>query len=87
LKGAIGKTKIKELLHPRSKKFVSILNKFILLMEKNVVFNREIDAACSKANILIGENRDQSIQVGLKTLQEEGWLSHDKYEFFRSLLE
>jgi hypothetical protein len=85
-KGALGKAKIKQLLQPRSKKIVSLLNKFPLLMEQNAVFNREMTEACVKANLMRTEKSRESIKEGLEMLKEEGWFSEKEYESFSQML-
>ncbi|RLI20347.1 hypothetical protein DRO45_03875, partial [Candidatus Bathyarchaeota archaeon] len=85
-KGALGKVKIKHLLQPRSKKMVSLLNKFPALMEQNAVFKREMDEACVKANILRTESMLESVRIGLERLKKEGWFSDKEYEAFNKLL-
>jgi len=79
-KGAFGKAKIKQLLQPRSKKIVSLLNKFPLLMEQNAVFNREMTEACVKANLMRTKQSRESIKEGLEMLKEEGWFSEKECE-------
>ena len=85
-KGALGKAKIKQLLLPRSKKIVSLLNKFPLLMEQNAVFNREMSEACAKANLTQTKKTRESIKEGLEMLKEEGWFSEKEYESFSQML-
>lgn len=85
-KGAFGKAKIRQLLHPLSKKLVSLLNKFPLLMEQNAVFNRDMTQACAKANILRTKNSRESIEIGLEKLEEEGWLSEKEHKSFSQIL-
>jgi len=85
-KGALGKAKIKQLLQPRSKKIVSFLNNFPLLMEQNAVFNREMSEACAKANLTQTKKSRESIKEGLEMLKEEGWFSEKEYESFSQML-
>jgi hypothetical protein len=85
-KGAFGKAKIKQLLQPRSKTIVSLLNKFPLLMKQNAVFNREMNEACEKANILRTKSLRKSIRNGLERIREEGWFSEREYESFSQML-
>jgi len=85
-KGALGKAKIKQILQPRSKTIVSLLNKFLLTMQKNAVFNREMNEACEKANILLTKNSRESIRKGLEKIREEGWFSEREHEFFSQML-
>ena len=85
-KGALGRAKIKQLLQPRSKTIISLLNKFPLLMEQNVLFNREINEACAKADILRTKNSRESVSNGLEKIREEGWFSEKEYESFSQML-
>jgi len=85
-KGAFGKAKIKQLLQPRSQKIVSLLAKFPILMEQNAVFNKEMNEACMKANLLQKPNMVESIKEGLEMLKEEGWFSEKECESFSRIL-
>lgn len=77
---ALGKTKIRQLLEPKSKKITAILNGFIRLLEENIVFNREISEACMKANLLRTRNASEATKNGLNKLKQEGWLSNSESE-------
>jgi len=81
-KGAFGKAKIRQLLQPRSQKIASLLNKFPIIMEQNAVFNRDMNEACVKANLLQKSSVLESIKEGLQILKEEGWFSEKEYESF-----
>jgi hypothetical protein len=85
-RGAIGKGKISQLLQPRSKKIVSILNKFAVLLEENIVFSREINEACRKVNMLEATNLSESIKKGLEKLKEDGWLSEEEWASFSRII-
>jgi hypothetical protein len=86
LRSAIGKMKISQLLQPRSKSIVSLLNKFAVLLEEDVAFGSEINEACSKANLLDAESLRQSIAAGLNKLKEDGWLSEQERESLSQML-
>jgi hypothetical protein len=86
LRSAIGKMKISQLLQPRSKRIVSLLNKFAVLLAEDVAFGSEINEACSKANLLEAENLRRSIAAGLSKLKEGGWLSEQERESFSQIL-
>ena len=86
LRSAIGKMKISQLFQPRSKKIVSLLNKFAVLLDEDVAFGSEINEACRKANILEAENLRQSIETGLNKLKEDGWLSEQERASFRQMM-
>jgi hypothetical protein len=86
LRSAIGKVKISQLFQPRSKRIVSLLNKFAVLLEENVAFSREINEACLKANLLDAENMRQSIETGLNMLKANSWLSEQEYKSFSQIM-
>jgi len=81
LKGALGRAKVKQILVPRFKTITLFLNKFHTLIERNAVFEREINELGSKANILKASFREQILN-GLRQLKEEGWLSEKEFETF-----
>jgi len=86
LKSAMGKVKISQLFEPRSKKIISILNKFAVLLDEDIAFCREINEACQKANLLDVENLKQSVKVGLDKLKEGEWLSAEEYKSFNQTI-
>jgi DNA repair exonuclease SbcCD ATPase subunit len=86
LRGAIGKVKIGQLFQPRSKRIISLLNKFAVLLEENIAFSREITEACLKANLLEAENLKQSIETGLDKLKKDGWLSEQECKSFSQIM-
>ncbi|MGE5188332.1 MAG: hypothetical protein ACM3JE_04825 [Betaproteobacteria bacterium] len=79
---SMGKNKINQLLQPRSRKIVSVLNRFVELLDENIVFYREISEACLKANLLQLEEAKNAILSGLATLKEQHWLSDRELEGF-----
>jgi len=82
----LGRAKIKQLLVQRSKAITSLINKFLAIMEQNAVFEREINEAGEKANILQIENLRESVRNGLEKLKEEGWLSEEDLKSFSQIL-
>ena len=86
LKGALGKAKISQLLVPRFKTIVSLLNKFPPLIEQNAVFEREINEAGAKADILKTKFMSELVKNGLKRLKIEGWFSEKEYEVLNQKL-
>jgi len=82
LKGALGRAKVKQLLVPRFKTITTFLNKFPALIERDAVFEREINEASDKADMLKTNAIREQIGNGLKRLKEEGWLSEKEYEAF-----
>ena len=86
LKGALGKTKVKQLIVPRFKAITSLLNKVPMLIEQNAAFGREISESGDKADMLkLGSIREQ-IKSGLKQIKDEGWLSEKEYDVFNQKL-
>lgn len=86
LKSAMGKAKVSQLLQPRSKKIISVLNKFAVLLGDNVAFSREINEACRKANLLEVENLKRSIAAGLDELKAAEWLSEQEAKSFNQIM-
>lgn len=82
----LGRAKIKQLLAQRSKAITSLINKFPTIIEQNAVFEREINEAGVKANILQIENLRGSVRNGLEELEEEGWLSEEEHNTFSQTL-
>jgi len=82
----LGRAKIKQLLVQRSKAITSLINKFPTIIEQNAVFEREINEAGVKANILQIEDLRESVRNGLEKLKEEGWLSEEEHKTFSQIL-
>lgn len=85
LKG-IGKKKITQILQPRSQKIISVLNKFMVLLNENVAFSHEITQACSKVALLRSTGTIEELKKGLEDLKNEGWLSESELESFKQAL-
>ena len=79
---SVGKAKVTQMFQPRSRKIISILNRFIQLLDENIVFNREISEACAKANQLRMPASQEAIKNGLNTLKGQDWLSDREFESF-----
>ncbi len=56
------------------------------MIEQNAVFEREINEAGAKANILGIQNLRESVKNGFEKLKEEGWLSEEEHETFSQAL-
>ena len=82
LKGALGRARVKQLLVSRFKTITAFLNKFPALIERDAVFEREINEASDKADILKINSMREQVSNGLKQLKEEGWLSEKEFEAF-----
>ena len=80
LKGVLGMTKIKSLLVPRFKTVSALMDSIQVLMQKNAVFEAEINESGAKNNILnVGDMRED-IKKGLGYLKKEGWLSDKEFD-------
>jgi hypothetical protein len=79
LRGALGRTKIRQLLVSRFKITAAHLEKFPSVIERNAVFEREINEAGDKTSILEDSLAKEQIKSGLEKLKEEGWLSEKEY--------
>jgi hypothetical protein len=85
LKGTLGRARIKQLFTQRSRAISSLIGKFPIILKQNAVFEREINEAGAKANIL-GRGFFESVKNGLDGLREEGWLSKEEHEAFNQAL-
>ncbi|MDH7477885.1 MAG: hypothetical protein QHH17_05840, partial [Candidatus Bathyarchaeota archaeon] len=82
IKGALGKTKVKQLLVPRFKAISPFLQQLPTLIGQDAVFEREINEAGEKADILKTNAMREKIKSGLEKLKAEGWFSEKEYEAF-----
>lgn len=78
----LGRKKINQFFQPRFNKIISIINSFIVMLDENIVFNREINEACLKANFLQMEKAQELVRNGLIKLREQGWLSESEFRSF-----
>jgi len=85
IKGALGRRKIKQLLVPRFRAMTLFLNKFPAFIERDAVFEREVNEAGDKADVLKTHSMREQILEALKQLKEEGWLSEKEYEAFTEI--
>jgi len=80
LKGAFGRSKIKELFIPRFKEITALIDNVQALAKQDSWLDREIRDLGEKNNLLnIGLIRE-SIGKGLVFLKHEGWLSDREYQ-------
>jgi hypothetical protein len=82
IKGALGKTKVKQLLVPRFKTITPFLQGLLTLIGQDAVFDREISEAGEKADMLKTDLMREKIKNGLEKLKVEGWFSEKEYEAF-----
>jgi len=86
LKGIFGAAKIKSLLQQRSKSITNLLNQLTSLISQNPVFEKEIDDAGIRANILRTKESRLRIEKGLGELKNEGWISESELQAFSESL-
>lgn len=85
-RGILGATKMKSLLQPRSKPTTNLLNRLLTVIEQNPVFEKELNDAGIRANILRTKTSRESIKKGLEELKAEGWISEDEFQTYDALL-
>jgi len=85
-KRVFGVAKIKSLLQPRSKTITSLINQLLTVIEHNPVFEKEINDAGVKTDILRTKESHIRIRLGLEGLRNEGWISEAEFQTFSELL-
>jgi len=86
LKGALGATKMKSFLQPRSKAITTLLNQLVTLTQENPVFEKEVNDAGVKADILGTTELRICVKKGLEELRDEKWISESELQTFSKLL-
>ena len=80
LKGAFGRSKIKELFIPRFKEITALIEKVQVLAKQDSLLDDEIRDLGEKNNLLNTESVRDNIAKGLVYLKHEGWLSEREYQ-------
>ena len=83
---SFGRKKIAQFLQPRSQKIVSILNKFIKMLNEDIVFRHEITEACGKGNLLQSKDSIEKIIEGLNDLKNDRWISEEEFKEYSDAL-
>jgi hypothetical protein len=86
MKGALGATKMKALLQPRSKAMATFLNQLVTLIEKNPMLEKEVTEAGIQASVLQTKQLRIGVKKGLKELENENWISENELQTFNKLL-
>ncbi|MEA2089793.1 MAG: hypothetical protein U9O89_03430 [Thermoproteota archaeon] len=86
-KGVFGVSRVKSLLKPRSKALISFLNQLLDLMTRDPVFKKNLLDAGFEANIFGTTESRLDIEIGLKRLREEEWISQSELESLSSFLQ
>lgn len=86
MKGALGATKMKALLQPRSDDIAAFLNQFEALIERKPMLEKEVTEAGIQGSILLAKQLRISVKKGLKELEKENWMSKNELQTFSKLL-
>jgi hypothetical protein len=79
LKGALGMSKIKDLLAPRFKSVAALISHVDLFAKQNSVFESQLNDLAQKNNLLNNSLFMENVVKGLVYLKHQGWVS-DKEE-------
>ncbi len=80
LKGAFGRSKIKQLLIPRFKAMSELIENVQVLAKQDPFLDRQIRSLGEKNNLLNSYLSRGKIAEGLLRLRSEGWLSDKEYQ-------
>jgi hypothetical protein len=80
LKGAFGRSKIKELFTPRFKSISKLIDQVQVLAKQDSFLNGQIKGLGEKNNLLNSQLTRSNITEGLIYLRREGWLSDKEYQ-------
>ncbi len=87
LKGAMGISKIKQILLPRFKSMSDLIEKAQVLTKLDSALDRQIILLGEKNNLLKNDLARNNISKGLIYLKDVGWLSSKEYQVLSSSLE
>ena len=86
LKSVFGAGKMKSFLQPRSQAISNLLDKLVDLTQENPMFEKEINEAATKANILGSTELVVAVKKGLTELKDEKWISENEFELLNQQL-
>jgi hypothetical protein len=86
MKGALGATKVKNLIAPRSKATTAFLNQLLTLFEKKPMLEKDVTEAGIQKSILLLKKHRVGIAKGLKQLENENWISKKELQVFSKIL-
>ncbi len=86
MKGALGATKMKAFLQPRSKPMTVFLNQLVTLIQKSPMFEKEITEAGIQDSVLRIKELRKGVKRGLKELEDEKWISKNELQTLSKLL-
>ena len=82
LKGALGRSKIKDLLVPRFKAISALTENVLVLAQQDDRFEAQIEELAEKNNVLSNNLAQGNLKKGLACLKSEGWISEKEYQVF-----
>ena len=86
MKGALGATKVKNLIKPRSEAMAAFLNQLLTLFEKKPMLEKDVTEASIQKSILLLKRHRIGISKGLKQLENENWISKKERQVFSKIL-
>jgi hypothetical protein len=86
LKGALGMSKIKDLLAPRFEAITALIDKVQTLTKQNAMFAGQLESLAQKNNLLSNSIFRENVVKGLVYLKHEGWLSEREHQDLSSRL-
>ncbi|MDG6222003.1 MAG: hypothetical protein QCH99_01925 [Candidatus Bathyarchaeota archaeon] len=87
LKSVFGSGKMKCFLQPRSDTIAALLDRLVDLTQENPVFEKELNEAGRKANILGKTELQLAIKKGITELKEENWISEKEHQILNERLQ
>ena len=86
MKGALGATKMKAFLQPRSKAMTAFLDQLITLMQNSPMLEKEVTEAGIQDSVLRIKQLRKGVKRGLKELEDEKWISKNELQTLSKLL-
>jgi|GEM_PF-889796 len=86
MKGALGATKVKNLIAPRSKATTAFLNQLLTLFEKKPMLEKDVTEAGIQKSLLLLKRLRVGIAKGLRQLEKENWISRKELQLFSKIL-
>ena len=86
MKGALGVTKVKTLIQPRSEATAAFLNQLPVFFEKKPMLEKDVTESGIQKSILLRKKLRVGVTKGLKKLQNENWISKKELQAFRKIL-
>jgi len=86
LKGALGRSKVKDLFTPRFKAISDLIGRVQELTKQNSLFENQLYDLGQKNNFLKNSTYSESIQKGLVYLNHQGWLSDKEQQVLSNRL-